>query len=43
MTWPEFEAASVDEVCQGFDTWEVALWIGELETEPGTICCSEPV
>jgi hypothetical protein len=43
MTWPSFEAASVDEVCQDFDTWEVALWIGELETEPGTIYCSEPV
>jgi hypothetical protein len=43
MTWPDFEAASVDDVCRDFDTWEVALWIGELETEPGTIYCSEPV
>ena len=44
LTWPDFEeAASVDEVCQKFATWEVALWIGELETEPGTVYCSEPV
>jgi hypothetical protein len=44
LTWPEFEAAaSVDEVCQDFATWEVALWIGDLETEPGAIYCSESV
>jgi hypothetical protein len=43
MTWPDFENASVDEVCTAFQTWEVALWIGEMETEPGTIYCSEPV
>jgi hypothetical protein len=43
MTWPDFEAASVEEVCTSFESWEVALWIGELETEPGTIYCSEPV
>ena len=43
MTWPDFEAAaSTDAVCQQFATWEVALWIGDLETEPGTIYCSEP-
>ena len=43
LTWPDFEKASVEEVCTDFDTWEVALWIGDLETEPGTIYCSEPV
>ena len=44
LTYPDFEAAAaVDEVCQKFQTWEVALWIGDLETEPGTIYCSEPV
>jgi hypothetical protein len=44
MTWPDFEeAAMADEVCQEFQTWEVALWIGDLETEPGAIYCSEPV
>ena len=43
MTWPDFEAASVEEVCASFETWEVALWIGDLETEPGAIYCSEPV
>jgi hypothetical protein len=44
MTWPGFEAAaSADEVCEQFATWEVALWIGDLEIEPGTISCSEPV
>jgi hypothetical protein len=30
-------------VCSAFQTWEVALWIGDMETEPGTIYCSEPV
>ena len=43
MTWPDFEAASVEEVCTAFESWEVALWIGDAETEPGTIYCSEPV
>ena len=44
LNWPAFEeAAAVDEVCQDFATWEVALWIGDLETEPGTIYCSESV
>ena len=44
LTFPDFEAAAaVDEVCQEFQTWEVALWIGDMETEPGTIYCSEPV
>jgi hypothetical protein len=44
LTWPDFEeAVTVDEVCQEFATWEVALWIGDLETEPGAIYCSEPV
>jgi hypothetical protein len=43
LTYPDFEAAAaVDEVCQDFQTWEVALWIGDMETEPGTIYCSEP-
>ena len=42
MTWPDFEEkASVDEVCQDFQTWEVALWTGEMETEPGTVYCAE--
>ena len=44
LTWPDFEeAAMAEEICADFQTWEVALWIGELETEPGTIYCSEPV
>ena len=44
LNWPDFEeAAAVDQVCQDFATWEVALWIGDLETEPGTIYCSESV
>ena len=30
-------------VCSGFADWEVALWIGGLETERGTIYCAEPV
>jgi hypothetical protein len=30
-----------DTVCTGFATAEMALWIGDLETEPGTAYCAE--
>jgi hypothetical protein len=43
MTYPDFEdAVAADTACAEFRTWEVALWIGDLETEPGTIYCSAP-
>ena len=44
MKYPDFQdAAAADEICTDFQTWEVALWIGDVLTEPGTIYCSEPV
>lgn len=44
LTWPAFEEAAMDEtICEEFQTWEVALWIGDLETEPGAVYCSESV
>lgn len=44
MTWPDFEEkAAADEICQDFQTWEVALWTGEMETEPGTVYCAEGI
>ena len=30
------------DVCTGFESTEVALWIGGLETEPDTVFCAEP-
>ena len=43
MKYPDFQdAAAADEICTDFQTWEVALWIGDVLTEPGTIYCSEP-
>jgi hypothetical protein len=42
LTWPDFEeAATAEAICQAFPSWEVALWTGELETDPGTIYCAE--
>ena len=44
MKYPDFQdAAAADTICTAFQTWEVALWIGDVLTEPGTIYCSEPV
>ena len=40
-TWAEMDTDP--SVCAAFDTWEVALWIGDVETDPGKIYCSEPV
>ena len=40
-TWAEMN--SDDSVCAAFDSWEVALWVGDAETDPGTIYCSKPV
>jgi hypothetical protein len=31
------------DTCADFASWEAALWIGGLETEPGTVYCAEPV
>lgn len=35
------EFDETDEVCVDFETSEVALWIGDSESEPGTIYCAE--
>jgi hypothetical protein len=44
MTYPDFEdAVAADTVCADFQSWEYALWTGDLETEPGTIYCAGPV
>jgi hypothetical protein len=40
MTYEEFEEASVEDICVDFATTEVALWIGDMVTEPGTIYCA---
>ena len=40
QNYPDFMADP--DICSGFSDWEVALWIGGLETEPGTIYCAEP-
>ena len=40
MTYDEFDAASVEDICVDFATTEVALWIGDMVTEPGTIYCA---
>jgi hypothetical protein len=40
MDYPAFMADP--DVCTGFESTEVALWIGGLETEPGTVFCAEP-
>jgi hypothetical protein len=39
-TYPAFLADPG--TCADFASTEVALWIGELETEPGTVLCAEP-
>ena len=39
MTYPDFEAAPIEDICVDFATTEVALWIGDVMTEPGTIYC----
>jgi hypothetical protein len=37
------EFKETDEVCVDFESSEVALWIGDMVTEPGTIYCAAPV
>ena len=32
-----------DEVCMEFESSEVALWIGDYESDPGTVYCAEGV
>ena len=41
QTYPD-SMADLD-TCEQFDSWEVALWIGAMETEPGTAYCAEPI
>ncbi len=41
QTYPAFMADP--DTCVDFASTEVALWIGALETEPGTVFCAEPV
>ena len=41
LTEAEFQAAAIDEVCVDFANTEVALWIGDSETDPGTVYCAE--
>jgi hypothetical protein len=41
QTYPAFMADP--DTCADFASWEAALWIGGLETEPGTVYCAEPV
>ncbi len=40
MDYPSFMADP--DTCLAFASTEVALWIGGLETEPGTVFCAEP-
>ncbi|SDX59866.1 hypothetical protein SAMN05660209_00812 [Geodermatophilus africanus] len=40
MDHPSFMADP--DTCLAFPSTEVALWIGGLETEPGTVFCAEP-
>jgi hypothetical protein len=40
MDYPAFMADP--DVCTGFESTEVALWIGGLEIKPGTVFCAEP-
>ncbi|SFL39187.1 LppU/SCO3897 family protein [Geodermatophilus ruber] len=40
QTYPDF-MADVD-TCADFPATEAALWIGGMETEPGTVFCAEP-
>jgi hypothetical protein len=30
-----------DSVCADFPNWEIALWNGDVVTEPGTVYCTE--
>ena len=39
MTYPDFEAAPMEDICADFATTVVPLWIGGMEPEPGTIYC----
>jgi hypothetical protein len=41
QTYPAFMADP--ETCAEFLSTEVALWIGALETEPGSVYCAEPL
>ena len=41
MNYAEFMAD--DSACSSFEKTEYVLWVGELETEPGTVYCTEPV
>ena len=41
VNYAEFMAD--DSLCTSFEKTEYVLWTGELETEPGTIYCTEPV
>lgn len=41
QNYPDFMADQ--DTCSGSSGWEVALWIGGMETEPGTVYCAEPV
>jgi hypothetical protein len=43
MTRTEFDEAGVEDICVDFATTEVALWIGDMITEPGTIYCAAGV
>jgi hypothetical protein len=43
MTRTEFDEAGVEDICVDFETTEVALWIGDMVTEPGTIYCAAAV
>ncbi|WP_116450256.1 hypothetical protein [Blastococcus litoris] len=43
MTRSEFDAASVEDICVDFASTEVALWIGDMVTDPGTIYCAAGV
>ena len=40
QNYPDFMADP--DTCLDFASTEVALWIGDLETEPGTVYCAEP-
>jgi hypothetical protein len=39
--WGDFN--SDDSVCAAFPKAEVALWVGDAQTEPGKVYCSNPI
>ncbi|TFV62153.1 UNVERIFIED_ORG: hypothetical protein E4P37_17830 [Bacillus sp. AZ43] len=43
MTYADFEADSLEDVCTDFPATEYVLWEGDVVTEPGTIYCAAPV